>query len=240
MLSKLKERLSVKTLDSCPPKIIESDFLNDIEIDEIKNKVLSLKEHWQFLRPNYQSVLTTRMLPPGMYSRSFDEYKTIVSQYNPLLYSNFSKIYKKIQARLSAYFNCNLVYNVSTNYPGFHVFAVSEDAEYGEYRYYNFHCDNFGFLKEIVQYNEIYSCIVPISLPQDRGSLLYTLYDIKYGNRVAPNIEYSRMPYEIGDLLIWPGNLLHSIEPFSLQHGEYRITLQMHIALGENEGTIFW
>lgn len=238
------EKLKVKVqpnVDSNlePPKLIQLGFLNDNELLEIKNKVLSLSEHWSYLNIENKSDIPTRMLPLGMYSRLYVDYINEVSKYKNLMFINFSNVYEKIRLKLSDYFQCNLSYHKDTHYPGFHIFVLNNDLEYGEYNWYNLHKDGFSFLSKFIQYENIYSCIIPIDLPRINGSLVYTKNISSSKNKLDDNVKYERIQYNIGDLLVWPGNLIHSIEPFVLHQKEYRITMQFHVATGK-DNIIFW
>jgi hypothetical protein len=217
-----------------PPKILEANFLNSDDVFEIKTKVLALANEWQYLKYNSKSILSTRMLPPGRYARSSSQYKKDVAQYKNLMLDNFSRIYESIRLRLVEHFQVDLAYHSSTHYPGFHIFSLTEGNEYGEYNFYNFHQDVFPFLNKFIQCETVYSCVIPIELPNDNGSLLYVTSDKQSSG------SHEKIQYRVGDLLIWQGNLIHSIEPFALQGDETRITMQFHVALSNDSGIIFW
>jgi hypothetical protein len=211
------------------PKVLESNFLNFDDVFEVKTKVLALVNDWQYFTYNQDSILPTRMLPPGLYSRSPSQYKKDVVQYKNLMFDNFSRIYESIKLRLIEHFQVDLTYHPSTHYPGFHIFSLTDGNEYGEYNFYNFHQDDFPFLNNFIQYETIYSCVIPIDLPNHNGSLLYAMGD-----------SHERIQYQVGDLLIWQGNLVHSIEPFVLRGNETRMTIQFHVAISNDSGIIFW
>lgn len=212
-----------------PPKLLEANFLNSDDVAEVKTKVLALVNKWQYFKYTPDAIIPTRMLPPGLYSRPPSQYKEDVVQYKNLMLGNFSRIYESIRLRLTEHFQVNLSYHPLTHYPGFHIFKLTEGNDYGEYAQYNFHKDLFPFLDNFIQYETIYSCVIPIDLPNGNGSLLYATGD-----------SHKKAQYRIGDLLIWQGNLIHSIEPFALQGDETRITMQFHVALSNDSGIIFW
>jgi len=216
------------------PKILEANFLNYDDVCEIKTKVLALVDDWQCLRYDTTSIIPTRMLPPGLYSRLPNQYKEDVVQYKNLMFDNFSRIYESIKLRLIKHFQVDLSYHPSTHYPGFHIFSLTEGNDYGEYNFYNFHKDGFPVLNKLIQYETIYSFVIPIELPKENGSLLYVTDDKQSSG------SYEKFQYRVGDLLIWHGNLIHSIEPFVLRGNENRITMQFHVAISNDSGIIFW
>lgn len=242
-LSKLKAKVySGLNYPPDPPSIIDMSFLSGDEILYIKSKVFSLKTHWKCknLNDDKDTPIPTRMLPLGMYSRQYDEYIKEVDTYKSTMYENFHDVYNKILQKLSEHFKCSLSYVDKAHYPGFHIFSLNDNFTIGDYPYINFHRDGFGFLKKMFDYQKIYSCVIPIELPKNHGSLLYTLSEVSLKGRTLGNFNYDRIQYNKGQLLVWPSNLWHSIEPFKLSYGESRITLQMHIAIKNNEGVIFW
>jgi hypothetical protein len=217
-----------------PPKLLEANFLNSDDICEVKAKVLALVNDWQYFKYTPDAIIPTRMLPPGLYSRTPIQYKEEVFQYKNLMLDNFSRIYESIKLRLMEHLQVKLSYHPLTHYPGFHIFSLTEGNDYGEYARYNFHQDLFPFLDTLIQCETIYSCVIPIELPNEYGSLLYATND-KHSSG-----SYEKIQYQIGDLIIWQGNLVHSIEPFALQGTETRITMQFHIAVSNDSGIIFW
>lgn len=237
LLTKLRSKIGSNVV---PPKIIQSKFLNEGELSDIKSKVISLKQHWKYLKPESEANLTTRMLPIGMYSTTYDLYKEIVLQNKNLMHSNFFDTYEKIRHRVSDYFNCECMYHSDTNYPGFHIYVLPDHLDYGEYNWYNFHTDGFDFLSNFFSYDKIYSIVIPIELPKINGSLLYTLSKSSPKNLTGDSVTYNKMQYQSGDILVWQGNLIHSIEPFTLRNNECRITIQCHVAIRNNTGIIFW
>jgi len=216
---------------TAPPKILETNFLSSDDIREVKTKVLALVNDWLYLKYTPNAIIPTRMLPPGLYSRTSSQYKEDVIQYKKLMFDNFSKIYESIKLRLVEHFQVDLVYHQSTHYPGFHIFKLTEGNDYGEYGWHNFHKDGFPFLNSFIQYETIYSFVIPIELPNVNGSLLFSTND---------SASYEKIQYQVGDLYIWHGHLIHSIEPFVLHGNETRITMQFHVAVSNDSGIIFW
>jgi|GEM_PF-5170089 len=206
---------------------IKRNFLSAIEIQDIKDKIHSANHLWQ----ESSQIATFKFLPYGTYSVSDDVYKSTVPKYKAFLDENFSIYYKKIQETISDYFGKTAVYDEHRNKPGFHVIGPG----ILDYKNYNYHKDGFKNLRGYT----IYSLIIPIQLPNTGAGLNYIIDGVT-----------QELTYDVGSLYMWEGNLLHSIKPFYLDEGEYRITMQMHIAHHlfsslpsfklKNEYTIFW
>jgi len=212
------------------PKIIDNAFLTGDEINDIKTKVLLLRDHWVPLDPSEKEIfdsIVVRMMPPGTYASSFT--KEEIKANNQLMHNNFSVYYNKIREKLSLYYNIPVDYSHELQLPGFHIF-VTDNVKNVSYPYLNFHKDIF---QEQFFYCNIDSIVIPISLPMNGGSLLF-------------NNPSEIFPYKKGMMAVWSGNLIHSIEPFTFADStECRITMQMHIAIAKNPGLsktgiIFW
>jgi hypothetical protein len=207
------------------PKIIDNNFLSKNEIEDIKTKVFLLKENWVALGAKEEktfSSIITRMMPAGMYASQFDANNVLEN--NKLMYENFSVYYNKIKEKLSAYYNMPVDYSNNFQLPGFHIF-VTNNVKNISYTNLNFHRDGFKHFTS----SKIDSIVIPISLPNIGGSLLFN---------DPPEI----FLYKEGMMGIWPGNIIHSIEPFTFSNSsECRITMQMHVTMLPNKKRmIFW
>ena len=216
------------------PEVLQYDFLNQSEIIDIKNKVFELKPLWQYLHHTIEkdlrsNVITTQMLSPAMYSRQHFAYMISVKKIKPIMKEHFSTYYNKIKTKIEEVYNKPVIYLDKANYPGFHIYVLRENQSVSKYDCYNFHKDNFSYLSQITTPGAVFSMIVPISLPVTGGALLYKTDDV-----------ISRFEYSEGMLAQWGSQILHSIEPFSLNQNECRITIQMHLNVRENEIDIFW
>jgi hypothetical protein len=212
------------------PKIIDNAFLTGDEINDIKTKVLLLRDHWVPLDPSEKEIfdsIVVRMMPSGTYASSFT--KEEIKANNQLMHNNFSIYYTKIREKLSSYYSIPVDYSHELQLPGFHIF-VTDNVKNVSYPYLNFHKDEFP---KHFSYHNIDSFVIPISLPASGGSLLFNN---------PPEI----FPYKEGMMAVWPGDLIHSIEPFTFTDStECRITMQMHVAFGKlprpaKKGIIFW
>lgn len=229
------------------PRLIQANFLDNQEVQDILAKIDSLNEHWKLLHPYSTDSVRTRMLPIGFYvthtNMTAQEYSTQVSSvYRDFMYRNFSELYEKLKQKLESYLQLELFYSLKLNYPGFHIWTIDDpNIEEGEYSYYNIHRDRFQALASFIEYDKIYSVVVPLEVPESQASLFYTLEQrVIPRNSLNDLTVYHTYPYLVGDMSIWSGELLHSINPFKLKKNERRITLQMHIAVSGNTGTIFW
>ena len=214
------------------PEVIQYDFLNQNEIIDIKNKVFELKPLWKYLTTEKDlssNVITTQMLSPAMYAREHFAYMIGVKKFKPIMKEHFNIYYNKIKTKIEEVYNKPVSYLDKANYPGFHIYALRENQSISTYDSYNFHKDNFSYLSQITIPGTVVSMIIPISLPSKGGALLYKTDDV-----------ITRFEYSEGMLAQWGSQVLHSIEPFSLNENECRITIQMHLNIRENEIAIFW
>lgn len=214
------------------PSVIDENFLDQTECDDIKRKVLLLNK-----KKDSDKHISACTLPPGMYTKNYD--RNGISDSNKVMMENFSVYYEKIKSRLELHYKHPIDFHPKLQLPGFHIFSNNKDTE-GSWNKVNFHQDVFEEIKRYVKVGTIDSIIIPIELPATGGSLVYNT-DRKIDDRHTFSIESDKkFIYKKGTMAVWPGNLMHSIGPFSLSKGEYRITMQMHINLVEAQGTVFW
>lgn len=225
------------------PKIIDKNFLNQEEIEDITTKVFALKDHWKGINANLENdtLLISRVLPPAVYSKYFSEQE--IPNNNKIMFENFSYYYDKIKNKLSSHFNVPIKYSPSLQYPGFHIFLNNNGNEKVSKPIVNFHNDRFPTLSNILPMGTIHSVIIPITLPSSGGYLLYD--DSGYRDNLHKHkprmITDKVFKYNTGMMATWSGELIHSIGPFVLMNSlESRITMQMHINLESDRGTIFW
>ena len=217
------------------PFIIDNNFLSDIERNEIIIKVRALEHHWTTLFTNNENGIVCRMLPAGMYSSKYN--REGVHNSNMLMLENFSSLYEKVQNRLQLYYQRPITFHTNLQFPGFHIFPNYYSYSIS-YNLINFHRDIF---QDIV--GEVVSVVVPIKLPATGASLLFN--DIRNTMAIRPHFQLpmdtdQRFVYGEGMMAAWPGNLQHCMAPFKLASEEFRMTLQMHVNLTEDRGTIFW
>jgi|LauGreDrversion4_2_1035121.scaffolds.fasta_scaffold04138_6 hypothetical protein len=222
------------------PAIIDENFLNQSERNDIRTKVLALKDRWKVVipsNPTNNEYILGSMLPAGMYSKSFN--KTEIPESNSIMLQHFSGVYEKLKSKLAEYYQRPVNYHPSLQLPGFHIFSNTKDTT-TSYNRVNFHKDAFAELSDYIPVGRIASIIVPIELPAAGGSLVFN-ETRSIGDRRVVSMETDKtFLYLPGMMAIWSGRLMHSIGPFSLEAGEYRITLQMHVNLTRSQGTVFW
>lgn len=227
------------------PKIIDQNFFNQEELDDIKTKVFMLKDHWKGINDSLETdkLLISRVLPSGAYTKYFS--KQEIEANNEMMFKHFSYYYDKIKNKLSSFFNIPINYSHSLQYPGFHIFLNNNGTNEVTRPLSNFHLDVFPKLRFRLAPGEIQSVTIPITLPSNGSYLLFN----NSGDRSIHNLNrsVSRLKsdkvfeYTTGMMAIWPGNLPHSIGPFTLENSsESRITMQMHINIESDKGTIFW
>jgi len=225
------------------PSVIDENFLNQNELDDIKAKVFMLKDYWKGVSDRTENVnsLIVRVLPAGAYSKYFSEKE--IANNNKIMFENFSDYYDKIRNKLSLYFNVPMEYSSYLQYPGFHIFVNNNGVNEVKSSYVNFHLDRFPKLDKIITIEKIESVIVPIVLPNTGGHLLWNNSSKRNILSKYPlQIDSDKMfHYTIGMMARWPGELQHSIGSFTLMNSsESRITMQMHVNLQKDRGTIFW
>jgi len=233
-IKKLKLKLTSSTeifKTIVPPCVIDYNFLSDLEIKKLVDSIFSLRDKWQPLGKNSKNdVIPTMMLPCGMYSRNYQDYQINVVNYRDIMYDNFFWIYGKIKISLEEYFKKNGEFKNTTHYPGFHIFYLQDLRSNGDYTNTNFHLDGFPFLEKLLPSSTIYSINIPLCLPKTGGHLLYK---VEEGT-------INKFVYSTGSLNIWEGDLMHGIEPFHLDTNQYRISLQCHVSLLQDNFYIFW
>jgi len=197
---------------------IDKNFLDANAIDDILSKVHMLNDHWR-------EKFSINFLPYGIYSVEPSVYRQSVSSYTDIMCNNFSVYHDKIKLKLEEYFNLDINFDTKCHKVGFHIFGPGPLV----YDIENFHCDAFTRFRDY----KIHSIIIPLT-DVDCGLMYKTDNKIEYFN------------YEPGTMYCWRGDLVHAIKPFSLDKDEYRITMQMHLAIKhpkhilQKSNTLFW
>lgn len=215
------------------------------EILDIKNKILSLRQHWKWWTYGKRDAdFGGYMLPPGLYAT--EGYQTPGAKHQQhlgndlslrsLMEENFSLYYCRIKDVISDILQTKAVMNSKYNYPGFHIYEGPL-----EHRYLNLHRDRWTTIKD----PWVWSVLIPICLPESGCGVIYTnqleAIDIRHRFRVAEEINYMRESYEIAKMSGWQSEMPHSADYFTLKENEYRITMQFHVK-PETQGIseIFW
>lgn len=223
--------------------VVDENFLSQIECDEVKNIVLSLKKYWQ--RAN--TIWYYLPYPLYILSPNYSLYKANAKKYNPIMYEQLNLVFNKLKDSLSKTIGVNINFNEDFNYPGFH---INSDTPL---KNPNFHQDGFLdlhkhlFPNKKIKYNDvkIFSAVVPISIPESGAGLLIRkkptipIQDPEI-TRHSSHYDYS-IDYKLGSLMMWNGDSQHSIRPFEIANAtDLRITLQSHVAVHEEDAYIFW
>lgn len=224
------------------PNVIDQNFLTQDELEDVKAKVFMLKDHWKPISDQLEqsSPVVSKILPAGTYSKFFDEKE--IANNNKLMSENFGVYYDRIKTKLSEYFSVPIDYSSFLQYPGFHIFVNNGNNQVFK-SHVNFHLDRFPKLHNKVHFGRIESVIIPITIPSSGGYLLFNNNSERNpDNRFSPRMSTDQVfNYTTGMMATWPGELQHSIGPFSLNDSsESRISMQMHINLHSDHGTIFW
>jgi len=214
--------------------VLDQNFLTDLECTEIQHKLFSIKHLWQTSKAKYFYYL-----PTGMYNSSIEVYKKNLS-YRPIMYNLFGNYYERLSSKLASSFDIDIQYNNDLSYPGFHI-SNNESMSTPNFHYDKFNISQFLQGKDKLYYinPKYFSLIIPIALPNDASGLLIRTSK-SYKNR-HDLIYDQEFIYSKGMLAIWDGNIEHSIKPFTIKdEKQYRITMQLHLAIANNKGFLFW
>lgn len=219
------------------PITIDDNFLNSNECKEIKENVLALRSRWKLVIPSKEEQILGCMLPAGMYSKNYDS--AGVEDSNAVMMEAFSGLYEKVRSRLEAHYKIPVAFHKSLQLPGFHVFSNTNPDSTSSYDRVNFHKDAFDEIHYHMPVGRVESIIVPIELPVTGGSLKFNESRAS-SERFVLRDDDQTFVYKQGTMSVWSGELSHSIGPFTLEPGEYRITLQMHTNVTKEKVTVFW
>lgn len=211
------------------------NFISKSEIDNIKQKIYSLKEYWkhsseypnsqlqQFKGTPIEKSLFKRyraehMLGDALY-RLEGKKENIDLGIQLLLLKKFSKTYTKLINKITEITSIESELDVELTIPGFHIYADYPQP----FNKFNYHVDT-----SILDY-----------YPTIDISKIYSFVLLIECNGITPYLDYKTgtKEYELGTLHIWNGNLNHRIGGFELKKGDSRITLQGHYYYNPNSKT---
>lgn len=211
------------------------NFISKSEIDNIKQKIYSLKEYWkhsseypnsqlqQFKGTPIEKSLFKRyraehMLGDALY-RLEGKKENIDLGIQLLLLKKFSKTYTKLINKITEITSIESELDVELTIPGFHIYADYPQP----FNKFNYHVDT-----SILDY-----------YPTIDISKIYSFVLLIECNGITPYLDYKTgtKEYELGTLHIWNGNLNHRIGGFELKKGDSRITLQGHYYYDPNSKT---
>jgi hypothetical protein len=195
---------------------VEKYFITEKERLAIKQKVIELKNLWDFYTdPTPNGVIPFYTLGNALYLMEIT--RTDISGINQpvrqVLIQNFGWLYQRICDKLTMMTGLNTKLHPRLTVPGFHIGDIP-----GNYKIDRFHKD--GSIESFDPDGSIdtaYSILIPIEIPSAGARLQY-----------LDNEQEKRFEYELGALLRWKATLRHKIGDSILQANEYRITLQCH------------
>lgn len=208
---------------------IKYKFFDNTDLDDIKKKVFSLREHWFSPKGSpTDSPVQINFLPLGLYTVPYTDIRLYnhSGRIRNIMIDNFGPYYEKIMLEVSELFNKPVVYCDHLSVPGFHIFTYKDS---GGPNKLNMHKDEFSF-DNFISSGDIFSITIPIHLPVS-GSGIY------YKN----NDKIEHIKYEVGCFGIWDGNIEHSIDDFVLQNeNDFRLTIQCHVSVQKDKIYMFW
>ena len=229
------------------PRTVNSHFLFEDEITYVKDVIFSNKDKW-FNIENTGLIRSgshtngvnpsehfAHFFGPSLYSMSspgyLPKYRQLAREYNIVLNEKFERFYARLKINIETQLGVECVFKDNTSLPGFHIFGSGVDGKVVEYNYFYTHNDSFPAIGlDMGGSGEVYSFIIPIQVPKSGAKLEYFI-----------NSKLQSYDYSLGELSCWSGTLPHRIGYFNLDGADdYRITWQLHVAVQNNKGYIFW
>jgi len=215
------------------------NFLNEEEIQNIKQKVYDLKSNWkpileykkydQFRNFVQEKERMQHVLGDAIYllhckgeTGKRDEINWVLQK--DLKY-HFHWLYEKLFKTIKETFDVSSVeFDYTLTVPGFHVFGEYEVKN----AQYSLHQDS-GILDYYpdIDENNIRSFVALIESPETPAHL-----EINVNNKTE------LFNYEYGTLHFWHGMIPHRIGSFSLEKDEHRITFQGHFYVDPDTGIV--
>lgn len=229
------------------PQSVNKHFLFEEEVHYVRDIIFSNKEKWFNINNTSlarlgshisgvdPSVHFAHFFGPSLYSMSspdyLPKYQKLVREYNNILNEKFERFYVRLKTNIEAQLGVECVFKDNTSLPGFHIFGSGIDGKVVEYNYFYTHIDSFPAIGlDMRGPGEVYSFIIPIQVPKSGAKLEYFI-----------DSKLQSYDYSPGELSCWTGNLPHRIGYFKLDGvDDYRITWQLHVAVQNNKGYIFW
>lgn len=237
-----------------PPTLVDSTFLSADECSYVYNRLIHLRDKWVSVRdtdvsdlgnPDYTKHCFNFLgVPVYSFHNNIEKYIEFKNQHNDLLSDDFGNIYVRIKDKISQVLGFDAFYCDDIAYPGFHIFGPGMSDQPVNYDYFHFHRDHFSTdFMSIIPYTETFSFIIPIKLPKNGGSLTYGNKSTVANEVLSKDevIDCQTYEYTEGSMSYWSGNIPHKISDFVLDGvDDYRITWQIHVAVCEKIGVIFW
>lgn len=172
--------------------------------------------------------------PAYYYAKRFGNtaYIEVARKYNKMLGREFGWLYDLIKPHISTLLGIRCEYGNNTSMPGFHIYGPGFDGGV-VYNQFHFHQDYLTGAAALdgISLKYLHSVIVPIKLPKQGTALEW----------IDNNNTRQTFSYEVGKMYHWPSTTPHRIKPFTLHEDEWRVTMQVHVAIGyDNTGLLFW
>jgi hypothetical protein len=197
---------------------IEKNFITEQERLDVKQRVLALRDLWDFYSNNtshgmiYFQTLGNALYLMEASELPSDSINIVVKQ---TLIENFDWLYQRICTKVSDITGRPTQLHPTLTVPGFHIGDVA-----GDYKIDYFHVDGSITTydrESVVATNTVYSVLIPIEMPRSGAGLQY----LEKGQE-------KRLEYELSAFYQWKGDLEHKIGDSLLLPDEQRITLQCH------------
>jgi len=178
------------------------------------------------------------------------EYRKLAQQSNPILLEHFSSLYDRLKHALEEATGAPVIYEKELALPGFHIFLSDKMFEKPIASvHFDLQFESIQWDYEDVDYDNLISFTLPITLPHTGGGLYY--WDIfrpdvkdllrRELDALKETKERKYHPYEVGNLVVHNGLMLHQIAPGKdLAPDDSRITLQGHGLFCDGAYRLYW
>ena len=196
----------------------------DIDVNDITNKVLALREVWISRSDEYPFYTLGRS---AYLDGKTDSYYKDSAWQNDILLGEFNGVYEKVLEALEKTLKEPVYLAHDLALPGFHIFP--SDPKFmtisgNWHQDHPHHTLNLGD-KDAVAFT------VAINLPKSGGGMDY----------IDKFHQQHFLPYHERDLLLHDGLTIHRIAGLKkFVPGEYRITLQGHLVRRDKDLEVFW
>lgn len=234
------------------PLLSQHPFYTIQEAALIRKEVLNLDKEWIDRAGGFLPIYT---LGTASYLDASKEndliYRNKAKQTNPILWSHFEALYKRLCTLLNNILHIPVALDDSLAYPGFHIFLGNKKFEKPIASCHfdlQFKSIDWNHYRD-VDFDHPISFTCPFSLPKSGSGLNYwNIEKQEYLKSSSKEIEALRstketlfLPYTIGTLVLHQGLILHQIAPSKdITSEDERITLQGHGLFCDGIMRIYW
>jgi hypothetical protein len=230
--------------------VSQIDCLSTDECLQIQRTLHTLKDDWEARMGDlpFYTLGAASYMDAGEKGEFF--YKMKAKRFNPLLKKHFSPLYEKVAAVLEKETGKPVIYEENYGYPGFHIFLYSELFQYAiasvhfdlQFQHLTWRYKNIDRLHPL-------SLTLPISLPINGGGMFcWDIHreEVKELSKTAlderaQNEEPVLIEYNIGQIVVHEGLMLHQIAPAEeMTQNDERITLQGHGLYCDGAWRLYW